>query len=187
MFTKFNLKKLIIMPIQNIRIAVRTTTDHYNHVTPTFNILAAFGSKPFEDKGTLLNWGVSAFEYTNFEPYIEFSGLTKGSDLIAHSTTTDEVNYSVDPSIFNLNNYYQIYSWLDNTNDPTKPHFSVISTSGINLIVFKYIGTFEDKGSTYLEFETYKYSKALEQWVLWGWDGSTTTVDTTSETIFSSF
>lgn len=177
------------MPIQNIRIAVRTTTDHYNQVTPIFNILAEFGSKPVADKNGIfpLNWGVSAFEYTNFEPYLAINGLNKGSDLIAHSTTTDQINYSVDPSIFSKNNYYQIYSWLYNTNDPTKPHFSVISTLGINLIVFKYIGTFEDNLSTYLEFEAYKYSEDLEEWVLFYWDDSIATVDTTSDNIFSSF
>jgi hypothetical protein len=176
------------MPIQNIRIAVRTTTDHYNPVKLTFNMLATFGSKPFEDRdGIPFNWGVSVFEYTNFEPYIAFNGLTKGSDLIAHSATTDEVNYNVDSSIFTLNSYYQIYSWLDNANDPTKPHFSVISTSGINLIVFKYIGTFEDKGSTYLEFETYKYNGDLEEWVLWEWRDSTSTVITSVYTMFSTF
>lgn len=152
---------------QNIRLAVRTSTDHYGSVDPTtFDVEANFGTKQtFYEPGkgqpfVYLNWGMDIKQMTSTLVFPE--NLTFGPSLVAFSQQTDNPYYSIDTSVFTVDSYYRFETWLQNYNEPTKPYTAVVGEVSIEMLLFKYTGIYDTGKGKYLQFQGYKWDST--QW-----------------------
>jgi hypothetical protein len=126
-----------------------------------FTINTNFTSLAIQDEdGNDLNWSVEIKPITNFTESTNL--FLFDNPIVDFTQPTSNDSYNVDTTLFNVDEYYQFITILE---QPGKGKNAIFQNRDLNSYVFKYNGTIENGGSHFLEFTYYIWKGDFSQWM----------------------